>query len=191
MPDSTWGEFPDSAQGEGTTAPSELRKQNLEPERQHSWSAQGSDLERRELAREGELQRPSGLPAGLNMSRTAREWTAQVQGRTPKGAKEVISEVHTDLAPFTRLAARVQSLSTPSTLSRFLRRAVLLYWRQRVVLPERAAKQASEEHSFQVTSIHPRTKLKNIIRILKRSTRTKVEFTMAPSQPATIRSAKT
>lgn len=60
-----------------------------------------------------------------------------------------------------------------------------------MVLPERAAKQASEEHSFQVTSIHPRTKLKNIIRILKRSARTKVEFTMAPSQPATIRSAKT
>lgn len=31
-----------------------------------------------------------------------------------------------------------------------------------MVLPERAAKQASEEHSFQVTSLHPRTKLKNI-----------------------------
>lgn len=31
-----------------------------------------------------------------------------------------------------------------------------------MVLPERAAKRASEEHSVQVTSLHPRTKPKNI-----------------------------
>lgn len=63
-PASTWGEFPACAQGlkaRGSQLPLELRRQTREQE------FTGQRPGEKRAQRGGELQRPPGLPAGLNM----------------------------------------------------------------------------------------------------------------------------